>query len=81
MLKEKINDFLAYLETVKQLSKNTTNSYRRDLDKFSDFLSDSDIESWQEVKESEVRSYVNKERRNEYAKMQQFSILIRCVII
>ena len=36
MLKEKINDFLAYLETVKQLSKNTTNSYRRDLDKFSD---------------------------------------------
>ena len=63
MLKEKINDFLAYLETVKQLSNNTTNSYRRDLDKFSDFLSDSDIESWQEVKESEVRSYVNKERR------------------
>ena len=63
MLKEKINDFLAYLETVKQLSNNTTNSYRRDLDKFSDFLSNSDIESWQEVKESEVRSYVNKERR------------------
>ena len=63
MLKEKINDFLAYLETVKQLSNNTTNSYRRDLDKFSDFLSDSDIESWREVKESEVRSYVNKERR------------------
>ena len=63
MLKEKINDFLAYLKTVKQLSNNTTNSYRRDLDKFSDFLSDSDIKSWQEVKESEVRSYVNKERR------------------
>ena len=63
MLKEKINDFLAYLETVKQLSNNTTNSYRRDLDKFSDFLSDSDIKSWKEVKESEVRAYVNKERR------------------
>ena len=52
MLKEKINDFLAYLETVKQLSNNTINSYRRDLDKFSNFLSNSDIESWQEVKES-----------------------------
>ena len=63
MLKEKINDFLAYLETVKQLSNNTTNSYRRDLNKFSDFLSHSSIKSWQEVKESEIRAYVNKERR------------------
>ena len=63
MLKEKINDFLSYLETVKQLSNNTTSSYRRDLDKFLDFLSDSDIKSWQEVKEGEVRAYVNKERR------------------
>ena len=63
MLKEKINDFLSYLETVKQLSNHTTNSYRRDLNKFSDFLSDSAIDTWQEVRESEVRSYINKERR------------------
>ena len=46
MLKEKINDFLAYLETVKQLSNNTTNSYKRDLYKLSEFLSGSNIDSW-----------------------------------
>ena len=63
MLKEQINDFLAYLETVKQLSNNTSNSYKRDLYKLSEFLSGSNIDSWKDVKESDIRSYANKERR------------------
>ena len=63
MLKEHINDFLAYLETVKQLSNNTSNSYKRDLYKLSEFLSGSNIDSWKDVKESDIRSYANKERR------------------
>ena len=63
MLKEHINDFLAYLETVKQLSNNTSNSYKRDLYKLSEFLSESNIDSWKDVKESDIRSYANKERR------------------
>ena len=78
MLKEKINDFLSYLETVKQLSNHTTNSYRRDLSKFSDFLSDSAINTWQEVGESEVRSYINKERRRGLSPRSIQRILSSC---
>ncbi len=63
MFEEKIKDFLSYLKTVKQLSHNTTDSYERDLDKLLYFLSNSGIKSWQEVKESDIRIYVNKERR------------------
>tara|TARA_B100001029_G_scaffold155976_1_gene141108 strand:- start:55 stop:966 length:912 start_codon:yes stop_codon:yes gene_type:complete len=78
MLKEKINDFLSYLETVKQLSNHTTNSYRRDLNKFSAFLSDSAINTWQEVGESEVRSYINKERRRGLSPRSIQRILSSC---
>ena len=38
-----IYDYLDFLENIKGLSKNTTSSYQRDLNKLSKFLQASDI--------------------------------------
>ncbi|HJL95622.1 MAG: recombinase XerC [Gammaproteobacteria bacterium] len=63
MLNDKVTEFISYLETVKQFSNNTTKSYKRDLDRFLDYLSDKGISTWKEINESDVRTFVNKERR------------------
>ena len=63
MLLNEVNNFLSNLEIVKQLSFHTIHNYKRDVEKFCSYLSEEDISSWQNVREHEVRSYINKERR------------------
>ena len=46
MLQQEIQEFLSYLESVKQYSTHTTNGYRRDLTKLSKYLVNEDIQDW-----------------------------------
>ena len=63
MLQIQINQFLSHLEIVKQLSFHTLDSYKRDLQKFKNYIDEQEVSSWLKVSEHDVRSYVNKERR------------------
>ena len=63
MLQQEIQEFLSYLESVKQYSKHTISGYKRDLTKLSGYLLNIDIEDWQSVNEHELRTFVNSERR------------------
>lgn len=63
MLQTDIKVFLSYLESVKQYSHHTLNGYKRDLEKLSSYLSNQDIENWKLVKEHDLRTFVNSERR------------------
>ena len=62
MLDKDIEVFLSYLESVKQYSPNTIKSYERDLSSLSLFLS-SEFKGWQLVKEHDMRTFINSERR------------------
>jgi len=62
MLDKDIEVFLSYLESVKQYSPNTIKSYERDLASLSLFLS-SEFKGWQSVKEHDMRTFINSERR------------------
>ena len=59
---KEIEVFLSYLETVKQYSPNTIKSYERDLASLSLFLS-SEFKGWKLVKEHDMRTFINSERR------------------
>ena len=63
MLLKDIQSFLSYLESVKQYSPNTLKGYDRDLKKMSAYLSGLAIEDWKLVKEHDLRTFVNLERR------------------
>ena len=63
MLQTDIKVFLSYLESVKQYSHHTLNGYKRDLEKLSSYLSNQDVENWKLVKEHDLRTFVNSERR------------------
>ena len=63
MLQTEIKVFLSYLESVKQYSHHTLNGYKRDLEKLSSYLSNQDVENWKLVKEHDLRTFVNSERR------------------
>ena len=63
MLHKDIQIFLSYLESVKQYSEHTLNGYKRDLQKLSNYLADQEIEKWKLVKEHDLRTFVNSERR------------------
>jgi integrase/recombinase XerC len=63
MLHTEIKEFLSYLESVKQYSPHTLKGYERDLKKLSDYLSDQNIENWKIVKEHDLRTFINSERR------------------
>ena len=62
MLDKDIEVFLSYLESVKQYSPNTIKSYERDLASLSLFLS-KEFKGWQLVKEHDMRTFINSERR------------------
>ena len=63
MLHTEIKEFLSYLESVKQYSPHTLKGYERDLNKLSDYLSAQDIKNWKIVKEHDLRTFINSERR------------------
>ena len=53
-----IYDYLDFLENIKGLSKNTTNSYQRDLDKLSKFLQASDINGFNGLSEEICSAWI-----------------------
>lgn len=63
MLHTEIQNFLSYLESVKQYSAHTLISYKRDLQKLSENIANQGMENWSAVKEHDLRTFVNSERR------------------
>ena len=53
-----IYDYLDFLENIKGLSKNTTNSYQRDLDKLSKFLQASDVNGFNGLSEEICSAWI-----------------------
>lgn len=55
---QKINAFVEYLTDVKRASKNTIASYRRDLVKLNNYLTDSGMNDWSQVTNTNLNSYI-----------------------
>jgi len=53
-----INNYLDFSENIKGLSKNTTNSYRRDLNKFSKFLEVSGVNDFENLTEEMCSAWI-----------------------
>ena len=78
MLQKDIQIYLSYLESVKQYSQHTLNGYKRDLQKLSNYLSDQEIDKWKLVKEHDLRTFVNSERRRGLSPRSIQRILSSC---
>ena len=78
MLQKGIQVYLSYLESVKQYSQHTLNGYQRDLQKLSKYLSDQEIDKWKLVKEHDLRTFVNSERRRGLSPRSIQRILSSC---
>ena len=78
MLQTDIKVFLSYLESVEQYSHHTLNGYKRDLEKLSSYLSNQDVENWKLVKEHDLRTFVNSERRRGLSPRSIQRILSSC---
>ncbi|MBQ4057414.1 MAG: site-specific tyrosine recombinase XerD [Lachnospiraceae bacterium] len=55
---QKIEEFVDYLDNVKRASKNTIASYKRDLVKLNNYLTDSGIDNLKEVTSTDLNSYI-----------------------
>lgn len=55
---QRINEFVDYLTNVKRASKNTIASYKRDLVKLNNFLTDSGYGDWKQITNTNLNSYV-----------------------
>jgi integrase/recombinase XerD len=57
-MKELVEEFLNYLSVERGLAKNTIESYRRDLSKFTDFLNRVGLASLEKVKRADITDYL-----------------------
>ena len=55
-----IEDFIGHIEFEKRLSKNTSNSYKNDLNKYKDYLKDKGIINTKDISKSDVEKYLEK---------------------
>ncbi|MBQ0059380.1 MAG: site-specific tyrosine recombinase XerD [Lachnospiraceae bacterium] len=67
-MKEAIQKFIRYYHKIKKSSGNTEASYRRDLEKLSDYLeSQAGVHDWSEVTQTHLNSYTLGMERDNYA--------------
>lgn len=55
-----IEDFISHIEFEKRLSKNTSNSYKNDLNKYKDYLEKKGILTTKDISKSDVEKYIEK---------------------
>ena len=60
---KKIDEFIDYLKTIRQLSPHTLINYKKDIKVLTSYLEEEGINSWQEVEKIHIRLIINKERR------------------
>ncbi len=61
-MRDKLDEFLSYLSVERGLAKNTIQAYRRDLNKYIDYLKRHGIGSIEQVKRPDISSYLLKEK-------------------
>ena len=57
-MKQQIEDFISYLQEVKQASQNTIRAYQNDLKKLESYLSQQGIQTASKITETSLNSYV-----------------------
>jgi len=60
-----LEDYFDKLKNERQLSVHTLSNYRRDLHRFTEYLSACDIQQWSNISESDVRGYVSCRHRQQ----------------
>ncbi|MBL7201621.1 MAG: site-specific tyrosine recombinase XerD [Anaerolineae bacterium] len=65
-MRRQIDQFLTYLQVVKNCSENTTSAYRNDLIQFLHFISQ-DIKGWDQVTKRTLNAYVQSLQERKYA--------------
>tara|TARA_B100000586_G_scaffold90320_1_gene64317 strand:- start:3872 stop:4777 length:906 start_codon:yes stop_codon:yes gene_type:complete len=65
MLKKDLDKFIENLKVVKHFSSHTLVNYQRDLDKLKSFLERGKKKSWKSIYESDIRDFINNERRKD----------------
>jgi len=65
-MRRQVDDFLAYLQTERNCSENTTVAYRNDLTQFLEFIS-VDTDDWSKVTKKTLTAYVNWLKKRKYA--------------
>lgn len=63
-MNRQMNEFIAYLQEVKQVSNNTSTSYQQDLHKFLAFLKEHQITKLSKVTETNIYSYILELEKN-----------------
>ena len=62
-----IENFFKKLQHERQLSAHTISNYRRDLARFTDYLTKHDISDWSSISETNVRNYISSRHRQQLA--------------
>ena len=57
-MEKQLKQFFDFLENEKKVSDNTLQSYRRDLDKFKDYM-DNNGKKYNKIKENDVKEYID----------------------
>ncbi|MDD6879208.1 MAG: site-specific tyrosine recombinase XerD [bacterium] len=65
-MKDEIDDFINYITFEKRLSKNTINSYKKDLIKYNDYLSKKKVNSINNIKVEDIEEYLKYLKNNNY---------------
>lgn len=65
---EAIEQFLRYLNIEKNASLHTISNYQRDIQQFREFLDKRDIDSWEDVKPTQIRAYLAQMQQGALAK-------------
>jgi len=59
-MKHDIDDFISYIIFEKRLSKNTSNSYKNDLEKYEKFMNSVNISTTKDISKSDIEKYLQK---------------------
>src|SRR5581483_10044882 len=80
-MKAHIDDFLAYISSEKGLSVNTVKAYQLDILRFTKFVKNISITSFEQVKRSHIETYLSYLKAKNYADSSRSRALIALKVL